>query len=231
MPDGLLPRLRSLADQYLSRLACDGIPVPALGAGRADIDLNEYDRAGARAWVKSQTDDKNRIWVAFGPGSNMASKKWPVNRFAAVGKSLIASHDIWPIVFGGKEDQPIGNHLVTEWKRGWVAAGGLPVRHSAAALEQCVLYVGNDTGTMHLAASAGAPCVAVFSALDYPGLWEPYGNRHIILRHDPPCCGCTLTECLVPGHPCLSLITDAEVTRACRKILCTQTRSIGAHEQ
>jgi len=78
---------------------------------------------------------------------------------------------------------------------GLCAAGELSVRESAALMEGARFYLGNDTGVMHLAAAVSIPCVGVFSARNWPGIWEPYGHGHKVLRFDVPCSGCHLAVC------------------------------------
>jgi ADP-heptose:LPS heptosyltransferase len=149
----------------------------------------------------------------------MPAKQWPIERFAEVGNQLIRDYDAWPVIFGGAEDRAAGSRLLETWGRGAMAAGELNVRAAAAALQSCLLYVGNDTGTMHLAASAGIPCVAIFSARDYPGLWEPYGVGHAVIRSEVPCAGCYAQRCPREDNLCMSRIGVASVLDACRKIL------------
>jgi len=158
-------------------------------------------------------------FVAFGPGSKMPAKRWPIERFAEVGQSLIDRFDIWPIVFGGAEDADDAEFLLRVWGRGYNAAGQLSVRASAFALKQCLLYVGNDTGAMHLAASVGVPCVAIFSAREWRGMWHPYGPGHHVLRAAIDCEGCGLVECLERKNECLARITTAQVLEACEEVL------------
>jgi len=59
--------------------------------------------------------------------------------------------------------------------RGANAAGALSVRQAGAALQNCDAYVGNDTGTMHL---ARPPESVVWPSwpVDWPGHWNPYGQ-------------------------------------------------------
>jgi ADP-heptose:LPS heptosyltransferase len=213
-----LPRL---ADSYLQRLAADGIPVPAAGQGRLDIGLAKANQESVDEWREPLSDDGGRSWVAFGAGSKMPAKVWPWDRYEAVGRKLIENFDVWPVVFGGIEDKELGMQLVSVWGRGHVAAGELNVRVAAAALSRCLFYVGNDTGTMHLAAAAGIPCVAIFSARDYPGLWEPYGGNHKVLRFDVPCSGCRLAVC-DKNLECLNGISIQQVYEACVELMAKQ---------
>lgn len=214
-----LPRLSSQADQFLGRLSAAGIPVPPPGQGRCDLGLHESDHLAFQRWADTLPGDGGRRWVAFAPGSKMPSKIWPEARYAEVGQRLIESHDIWPVIFGGGEDAAAGRRLIDGWGRGYLAAGALGIRAAAVGLTRCSLYVGNDTGTMHLAATSGVRCVAIFSSRDFPGLWDPYGIGHVVFRSDPPCAGCFSIDCAKGDYRCLLAITVEPVTAAARRIL------------
>ncbi|HTK37882.1 MAG TPA: glycosyltransferase family 9 protein, partial [Pyrinomonadaceae bacterium] len=88
----------------------------------------------------------------------------------------------------------------------------------AALLHKCTLYLGNDTGTMHLASAVGVPCVAIFSAADRAGQWEPFGNNNYVLRKRVECEGCGLDICCFQNM-CLDLISADEVYAACVGVL------------
>jgi len=123
------------------------------------------------------------------------------------------------VVFGGKEDRVIGEWLLEKWGRGYNAAGALTLRASAAALKRCALFLGNDTGTMHLAAAVGVPCVGIFSSREPPGLWFPQGDRHRVFRSEIECENCGLIECIERANECLKKIKVDEVFEACRELL------------
>jgi ADP-heptose:LPS heptosyltransferase len=131
---------------------------------------------------------------------------------------LINEIGLSPVIFGGPEDRQVATRLVEGWGSGFVAAGSLDVRASAAAMEGMSGYLGNDTGTMHLAAAAGLPCIGLFAATDLPGRWTPYGGAHVELRTKPPCEGCRLSVCPY-GNRCLNEITDEDIRRALRTVL------------
>ena len=154
--------------------------------------------------------------VAFAPGSKMQAKKWPVDRFERVGLALLHRFPgLRLVVVGGPGEKPLGDRLCRAWgDRALNLSGALSVWESAAMLERCALYVGNDTGTMHLAASVATPCVAIFSARDNPGKWEPAGPGHIVLRHEVPCAGCMLETCVDHDLACLKAISVDEVLAA-----------------
>jgi heptosyltransferase III len=209
----------SEADLLLERLGADGIPVPGHGEGLLNLVLGEAEAMAVARLRTTLSPDGGRTWIGVGPGSKMPAKRWPLERFGEVAATLIARYDVWPVVFGGPEDHADGEILLTRWRRGYNAAGALTARASSMALKQCALYLGNDTGTMHLAAAAGTPCVAVFSARDWPGAWYPYGVAKRVFRTSVDCEGCYLVECAERRSECLTRITVEEVVAGCERLL------------
>jgi lipopolysaccharide heptosyltransferase III len=227
---GKLPEVEHEADHLLDRLTASGLSVPSLKVGQLGLLLTETERARASAWINAEVGSiqAEKLLVAFGPGSKFTSKLWPEERFAEVGKSLAHNTGIYPIVFGGPEDFDLGERLLSGWNTGANAAGQLTVRESAACLSHCSLFIGNDNGPMHLAAAVGVPCVAVFSGIDWPGRWHPYGPGHIVLRRSVPCDGCQLRECLQNDLICLKRISVDDVLSAVEHQLnrITSTRDV-----
>jgi asparagine synthase (glutamine-hydrolysing) len=135
--------------------------------------------------------------IAFSPGSKMPAKRWPAARFAEVGKQILErERDTGIVILGGAEDRELGYILQRGWgPRSVNLAGDVSVFVSAAALTRCAAYIGNDSGAMHLAGVVGIPCVALFSARDAPGKWDPMGSRNWIIRKHVDCAGCMLEIC------------------------------------
>jgi ADP-heptose:LPS heptosyltransferase len=212
-----LPTVPHEGDQLLARLADAGIAVPSSSRSGRYLLLSEKERTAARRIPGDEHDGGNRTWVAIGPGSKMPAKVWPKDRFRDLVQRLIEKYDIWPVVFGGHEDIQLGKELVAQWGRGSVAAGTLNIRESMAALERCRLYIGNDTGTLHMAVAMGVRCIGLYSARDYPGLWFPHGDGHIVFRHALPCEGCMLEICTAQKMACMLAIQVEEVAHAIDK--------------
>ena len=225
-----LPLLEHETDHLLGRLERSRIPVPPLGQRRIDLKLTPGEIERARSWLAALCGEAgvHRRLVALCPGSKWRSKIWPEERFAELGRRLLKEFGLFPVVFGGTEDRELGERLIAYFGSGANAAGSLNVREAAAALTYCQLYVGNDTGTMHMAAAVGIPCVVTFSAQDWPGRWYPYGSSHVILRRSVPSEGCMLSVCN-RDLQCLKLIEVDEVLQACRSVL-AHPRVIGQKE-
>lgn len=154
--------------------------------------------------------------VALAPGSRMPAKHWPEERFRSVGAAILAAFpDVALVAIGGAEEQALCRRLCAAWgARAHNLAGRLSVFGSATLLARSLAYVGNDSGPMHLAAMVGTPCVAVFSAREARGRWDPFGAQHILLRKETECAGCMLEECEREANRCLTGIGTDEVARA-----------------
>lgn len=190
-----------------------------------DLKLNNSECGFAEDWLKKNCGeyyDHNKI-IAVAPGSKWESKLWFEENYVRVLESLIKTFDVFPVIFGGREDFETGERIISKLKHGANSAGCFSIRESAAALKKCLFYLGNDTGTMHLAATVGRPCIAIFAATDYPGRWYPFGNNNRIFRQTVECEGCHAPHCF-NDHKCLKLVSVDEILEACQEILKSERR-------
>ena len=214
--EGHLAVLPSEIDRLLSVVGNAGLAIPEKGKAVLRVPIGESVRANVNVRWQAAKFPPGCPIIGLGPGSKMPAKRWPLDRFIETAKRLCRSlPEVHFIVLGGPEDCELGARLVAmigpqvvNW------AGSLSVLESAEALRRCTLYLGNDTGTMHLAAAVGTRCIAIFSARDHPGKWYPYGQGHVVIRKQVPCEGCYLTVCEEHRMACLMEISVAEVCQA-----------------
>lgn len=217
------------ADVLLACLRAVGIEPPAPGTGSMSLCLNQQDETEYSNWLqKSGLPQPPRRWIGLGIGSKMQAKLWPIESYIELCRRLIRDCDVFPIIAGGPEDREAGDQLLQACGRGYNCAGELSLRGSARLLRECMLYIGNDTGTMHLAVSEKTPCVGIFSARDFPNKWYPYGNHHTVHRVAVDCEGCMLTECITEDRKCLRSISVDAVYRSCVAYL---GKADGSHQQ
>jgi ADP-heptose:LPS heptosyltransferase len=218
-PPGGFAEVPREADLLLSRLAEDGLAIPENGKADLRLPIGDAEREEVERWLSKQVGGGSQRWISLSPGCNQPAKRWPIDRYDAVIRSLIRRHDVWPVVFGGPQDANDARDLVDGWGRGAVAAGRLSLRAAIAAMTRCVMHIGNDTGTMHMAVAAGIPCVAVFSSRQLPGWWYPYGGAHRVLRTSIECENCQLFACIERRMRCILAITPERVLEACEEVL------------
>ncbi|HTG74489.1 MAG TPA: glycosyltransferase family 9 protein [Terriglobia bacterium] len=229
---GKLEKCPREVDYYLGLVRGWGIPAPPSESVDFALPVSAKERALVDAFWSDERIDATATVIGIGPGSKMPAKRWPLERFEQIGKRILA---LIPgcrlIVLGGFEDVDPGERLRGVLGSGVVnTAGKLSLFESAEALRRCSLYVGNDTGTMHLAAAVGTPCVAIFSSRDHPGRWDPYGTQHVVLRAEPPCAGCLLDICSDQDMKCLKDISVPDVMEAIEHVLKTTMKVTGVKQ-
>ena len=122
-------------------------------------------------WINSEDENfadqilahiSTKRLIAFCPGAGKANRQWPSDRFIELGKWLKNVYDASFIIIGGSDDKPIGKYIHDALNQGTIDfTGRTTLRQTIALLKRCHLYVGNDTGSMHLAAAMGVPVVEI----------------------------------------------------------------------
>jgi ADP-heptose:LPS heptosyltransferase len=125
--------------------------------------------------------------LAMGPAANWLGKTWPIERFARVAIELLSPDGPMAggrlMVLGGPDDVRYVEALVRTLPKDRVIdlTGQVDLLTAYACLKRARLFVGNDSGLMHLAAAAGAPTVGVFGPSD-DRLYAPWGPGTRVVR-------------------------------------------------
>lgn len=124
--------------------------------------------------------------LVLGPGTALAGKAWPVERFANLAGQLTAPGGLLDgavvVPTGGEMDRPAAAIIGRDLPAGqFVDMTGADLPTTAALMSRADLFVGNDSGMMHLAAAAGAPTLGLFGPTD-ERLYGPWGERAAAVR-------------------------------------------------
>ena len=140
--------------------------------------------------------------IALAPTANWAPKVWPADRFAAAFHAL-AHEDAVAIVLGGPgpAEHAMAEPLLALLPDAVDLVGRLTLPRVVACLERASLFIGNDSGLMHLAAAAGTPTIGLFGPTDAV-TYGPTGR---------------LTTAVVGAS--MTVITIAQVTEAAERLL------------
>lgn len=173
---------------------------------RAEVRIRE---AGARS--------KTRI--ALAPGASYGSAKcWLPERFAAVADALVDDFQADVILFGTSSEIEICRKIAERMRHRPVSlAGQTSMNELPALFSRCSLFLGNDSGAMHVAAAVGLPVVAVFGSTDPEGT-APVATQKILVRHAVACSPCFLRECPI-DHRCMTRVPAEDVRRAAARML------------
>jgi ADP-heptose:LPS heptosyltransferase len=163
--------------------------------------------------------------LAVSVGTKVQAKDWGRDNWRALLTRLARAYPDRALLLAGSPEESDASDFAAS---DWVANGGGPIvnlcgrltpRESAAAFARARLFIGHDSGPMHLAAAVGTPCVAIFAARNIPRQWFPYGANHRILYHRVECAGCGLETCIEQQKKCILSITVDEVLAAIRSAL------------
>jgi ADP-heptose:LPS heptosyltransferase len=161
------------------------------------------------------------------PGMELTAKRWPLERYRELADKLVHELGAYLLLIGGPDDVALNQQLLDGLNvpAGSVSniAGQTSIGELAAQLEQCDLFIGNDSGPMHLAAAVGIPVIAIFGPTS-PQEYGPYpldDPKHIALWHHPSGQPCfflgkmqTCTHCT-----CLQAVTLDDVWSAVERLI------------
>ena len=125
--------------------------------------------------------------LAMAPAANWIGKTWPDDRFAMTAVKLMGPGGPFAegrlLILGGPEDWRAAETLrrVLPRERSIDLAGKLDLLTAYACLKHARLFIGNDSGLMHMSAAAGTPTLGLFGPSD-DRLYGPWGDRAAVVR-------------------------------------------------
>jgi len=180
------------------------------------LRVPEEKRRSANEFLCKSGVRQGALRIAIGAGASYGSAKcWPPSRFAEVANRLQSEADADVILFGTAAEANVSTAISAEMRRSPIdLTGKTAITDLPALLSQCHLFIGNDSGAMHVAAAAGLPIVAVFGPTDPFGT-SPVTPRCSIVQQKPYCSPCFLRRCPT-DHRCMTAVTADMVEAAAR---------------
>ncbi|RJT40071.1 glycosyltransferase family 9 protein [Mesorhizobium waimense] len=135
---------------------------------------------------------RRNAFVAVHAGASFRGRRWQPERFAAVVNEISRETGLAFVLVGGQDERKLAEQIVA----GTASAlanfvGALSLETLLALLKEARLFLGNESGPMHMAAAAGTPVVGLFG-LTRPTRWAAVGVPSISLQPSMPC------ECVAP---------------------------------
>ncbi|NGX59826.1 MAG: Lipopolysaccharide core heptosyltransferase RfaQ [Chlamydiae bacterium] len=191
-----------------------------------ELWLTEDDVAVAEKWL-APFQKEDRPLIALGVGASRARKRWPLASFVEVSRKLLVEKNVQFVVIGGADDHVLGEELKVELGIDLLnLAGKLSLRQSAAVLERCTLFLGNDSGPKHIAAALQRPVVETIchpvngspQSCYSPERFGAWGRGHIAVQ--PSVCRLPCTEsCYSSESHCILDVNPENVLAAVNKII------------
>lgn len=190
--------------RLIELVGCDIIKRDYVGL----LKTTEADRKESQRILCDSGIVENQKYVVLSAGTSEGreTKCWTFQGFAGIADRLMDGFGLKSVIVGVGGGQSISS--LTQNAVDLTGKTSLPVL--AAVLEQSSVFIGIDSGVMHLAAAMGVPVVGLFGPTD-PTLTGPQGDRHAIVRVALECSPCLKSDCHDPM--CMTGITVDDVYR------------------
>ncbi len=183
-------------DRYLYAVGRVGATLPEGGEARVPrLHLAQKDRLVARSILRNAGIKIGEMIVTMHPGGEGfdGRKQWSLDRFVTVARHLIKQYGAKIILVGGPTDRPLVEEIAAQLPNAPVlAAGQTSLKQTAALIEASVLFIGNDSCPLHMAAAVGTPAIGIFGPSNIQQ-FHPVGRpgyRFIAAHRDLPCSPC-----------------------------------------
>jgi heptosyltransferase I len=201
------PAVRHVIDIYKELLRSLGVTP---GPHRFHLSVPTEDEQSISQQLSSRHIND---FVILNPGGGWDTKNWAPENYALLHDKLSQETGLPGVLTWGPGEEPLVERILR------ACSGTPPVAFPAtllqlvALLKRASLFVGGDTGPLHLAAACGTPIVGIFGPTD-PLRNGPFSSADIVVSHRVPCGPCYKRTCPIHNKECLRLVQVDEVFRA-----------------
>ena len=162
---------------------------------------------------------RSQPMVILQPGARYWFKAWPPERFAELADHLMSQYGCQVLIGGSDQDIELAQQIQQMAKSSpIIMAGRTTIKQFAAIAKKTALFVGSDSGAMHIASAVGTPVVALFGPSS-PREWGPRGGPVEVLYKEIDCRSCFHPTCSRGEENCMRLIAVHEVFAASQRLL------------
>jgi len=223
---------RHEVQNFLEVLKADGIAI--VDDALELWSTPEEEKAAAALLADAGIKPGDKL-VAFHPFASVPQRRWNLEEFAALAR-LFKAQNTTVLLLGAPSDRETLDAVPELSRENVDLVGKCSLRVTMALLRRCSLFVGNDSGIMHIAAATRIPLVTLFGPLP-PVKFGPWSDRASVIYKNFPCSPCRLkffTECepsprMKPA--CIEAITVQEVFAEGMRLLNIRPESKGRNGQ
>jgi lipopolysaccharide heptosyltransferase I len=154
-------------------------------------------------------------YVALNPGGGWETKRWPPERFGLLATDIRKETGLQSLVLWGPGEKEIAESVVREAAGAARLAPPTELRQMIPYLRRARLFVGGDTGPLHIASALGVPVVGIYGPTD-PERNGPAGAADRVVVHSVPCGPCYKRRCPGFDQVCLRSMEEQAVLDAVR---------------
>ena len=145
------------------------------------LELTEAERTAAHHFLVEAGLKSERLLIGIHPGGNWEYKLWDAKNYANVASILAEKLDAAILLFAGPNERELQSKVAEMMDVPPMLVKTDDLRHLTALISACDVYIGNDTGPMHIAAAVRTPVVALFGSTNHIRS-GPYGDKRTIVQ-------------------------------------------------
>ena len=211
-----LPGIRHRIDRDLEALKPMNIQA---GSKDPQLWLTPEEENSADQLLDQLGVQRSQSIVILQPGARYWFKAWPPERFAELADRLTSQYGYQVLIGGSDQDIDLAQQIrQTAKSKPIIMAGRTTIKQFAAIARKSALFVGSDSGAMHIASAVGTPVVALFGPSS-PREWGPRGGPVEVVYKEIDCRSCFHPICARGEENCMRLIAVHEVCAAAQRLL------------
>ncbi|MCP4649460.1 MAG: glycosyltransferase family 9 protein [PVC group bacterium] len=163
------------------------------------LTLSAQEKNFVQVFLKENNIKEKEFLIGINPGTSILRKEkcWPLEKFnqliTMVGDTF---KDIKIVLIGGPGEKELSKQIIeTQETRNIIdATGAMSLRQTASLIQRCNLFIGNDSGLVHISGAVDTLAVAIFGPTD-PRLYAPYGQGNLFINNELECAPCAYGVC------------------------------------
>lgn len=171
-------RERHAVTRYLEVLSKQGIDTTD---AHPYLQLTKEEQATATRFLTDAGVKSERPLIGIHPGGNWIYKLWSAEKYAQLASTLSQEKNADILLFAGPNERKLQAQVSGSMDTSPILVKTENLREVAALIAACDVYIGNDTGPMHIAAAVGTPVIALFGSTNHIRS-GPYGEMHTVVQ-------------------------------------------------
>ena len=188
-------------------------------SGRPDVVVREQAKLNAEGLLKEEGMELTDQYMAISPRAVAESRRWGEERYSALAARIVSECGFKAVLVGTADDYGAGEVVRGDRKEIINVCGKTDIEMLAAILSGARLFIGNDSGSAHLAAAVDTALV-VLSGADRPSETSPLSDKKMVIIKDYlECISCVKNKCPKKGSAYMRCMRDIEVKEVFEAVL------------
>lgn len=184
-----------------------------------ELLLCKEDQKCIEEYLAGKGIDRCELIVTIAPRALYVWRSWRPERFAEVVSAISQRYEIRIVLVGSRKDRSILDQIdeLSGFKT-VNSAGDLTLSQVVALIDRSMVFIGNDSGLIHIAAAVKTPLIQLFGPGEDQKFGYTDGKNILLMKNDCPYHPCTQRRCTYQQKWCMDQISVEDVLKAFRKM-------------